>query len=252
MPHVLFKLLQTVQHSLLQQLASPGCPSEAGVAGDWPQLLHTRPQPGQVAAKVLESDREAKGQKNNENGNGIRIRNQTLKSSICIFYFTTKGRRHSCCLLMVNKLSIGILVGPSRLQARDRKLSRASQITLDVSDQYGSNFSIIRTLAGCRRNDRDEWGKLPEFEDPPVLFLFSMDICQANTKTKKIRERGNVLKWKEWKRKTGSVTVLKGSGPSIQLEMQLVAKCLHASKHKFSVKSWSADYLSLITLGHLN
>lgn len=100
---------------------------------------------------------------------------------------------------MVNKLSIGILVGPSRLQARDRKLSRASQITLDVSDQYGSNFSIIRTLAGCRRNDREQWGKLPNFEDPPVLFLFSMDICQANTigeysKTKKIRESGNVLK----------------------------------------------------------
>lgn len=102
-----------------------------------------------------------------------------LKSSMYIFYFTTKGRRHSCCLLIVNKLSIGILVGPSRLQARDRKLSRASQITLDVSDQCGSNFSIIRTLDGCRRNDRDQWGKLQKFEDPPVLFLFSIDIWRA-------------------------------------------------------------------------
>lgn len=179
MQHVLFKLLQTIQHSLLQQLASPGCLSEAAVARDWPELLHTRLQPGQVATKVLGLDREAKAKTNNGNVNRIRLRSPNMKSFIWIFYFTTKGRRHSCCLLIVNKLSIGILVGPSILQARHRKLSKASQITLDVSDQYGNNLSIIRTLAGCRRNDRDQWGKLPWFEDSTVLFLFSTDIWQV-------------------------------------------------------------------------
>lgn len=61
---------------------------------------------------------------------------------------TTNGSRHSCCLLMAYRLSSGILQGPSRPQARDRKLSRASQSTLEISDHQGGSDSTIRTLAG--------------------------------------------------------------------------------------------------------
>lgn len=90
------------------------------------------------------------------------------------FHLTTNGSRHSRCLLMANRLSRGILQGPSRLDARDKKLSRASQSTVQVSDHQGGSASTIRTLAGCRGNDEDQKAKLPELEDAAALFLLSM------------------------------------------------------------------------------
>lgn len=53
-PDVLFKLLQTVQHGLSEQLASPGCSSHTAFTWDGPQLLHTRAQPGQVPTHLLQ------------------------------------------------------------------------------------------------------------------------------------------------------------------------------------------------------
>lgn len=86
MSDVLFKLLQTVQHGLLQQLACPSCPSNAAVAGDRPQLLHAGPKPGQVAMKLLELDRGERGQKFVEQKNKG-SRRQTLKKKIIFFFF---------------------------------------------------------------------------------------------------------------------------------------------------------------------
>lgn len=88
---------------------------------------------------------------------------------------TTNGSKHSCCLLMAYRLSRGILQGPSRLQASDRKLSRASQSTAQVSDQQGGNASTIRTLAGWRGNEDDQKTKLPGLlEELVCLFLLSI------------------------------------------------------------------------------
>lgn len=91
MSDVLFKLLQTVQHGLLQQLACPGCPSNAAVAGDRPQLRHAGPKPGQVAMKLLELDREERGQKLVEQKNtGSRRENKISnleKKSDSIFFY---------------------------------------------------------------------------------------------------------------------------------------------------------------------
>lgn len=58
---VLLKLLQTVEHSLPQQLASSGCPSDATFTWNRPQLLHTGTQPGQVTTNLLKIGREEKG-----------------------------------------------------------------------------------------------------------------------------------------------------------------------------------------------
>lgn len=63
---------------------------------------------------------------------------------------------------MAYTLSKGILQGPSRLQARDKKLSRASQSTTQVSDHQGGSASTMRTLAGCRWNEKDRETKFPE------------------------------------------------------------------------------------------
>lgn len=80
----------------------------------------------------------------------------SFKKALTLMFLTTKGSRHSCCLLMAYKLSSGILQGPSRLQARDRKLSRASHSTVQVLDHQGGSASMISTLAGCRRNGEDQ------------------------------------------------------------------------------------------------
>lgn len=96
-------------------------------------------------------------------------------------HLTTSGNRHSRCLLTAYRLSRGILQGPSRLEARDKKLSRASQRTVRVSDHRGGSASTIRTLAGCRGNDEDQKTKLGELEEAAALFLLSMIACKPQT-----------------------------------------------------------------------
>ena len=51
--HVLFKLLQTVQHGLLQQISSSGCSDDAAFTWNRPQLLNAGMQPGQVTTDLL-------------------------------------------------------------------------------------------------------------------------------------------------------------------------------------------------------
>jgi len=100
---------------------------------------------------------------------------------------------------MAYRLSSGILQGPSRLQARDRKLSRASQSTGQVSDHQGGSASTIRTLAGCRGNEEDQYTRLPELEEPAGLFLLSMDILKQQAENNTVFNRGqhNNIFWRE-------------------------------------------------------
>lgn len=93
--------------------------------------------------------------KRGERGGTSKSNNGSYKH-LTFISLTTNGNRHSCCLLMAYRLSSGILQGPSRLQARERKLSRASQSTVQVSDHLGGSASTIRTLAGCRGNEEDQ------------------------------------------------------------------------------------------------
>jgi len=65
MSDVLFKLLQTVQHCLTQQLASSGCSSDAAFTWKSPQLLHAGAQAGQVATDLLKVQRKCEGQESN-------------------------------------------------------------------------------------------------------------------------------------------------------------------------------------------
>lgn len=67
---------------------------------------------------------------------------------------TANGSRHSRCLLTAYRLSRGTRQGPSRPQAKDRKSSRASHSTSQVSDHQGGDASTIRTRAGRREEDQ--------------------------------------------------------------------------------------------------
>lgn len=60
MSDVLFKLLQTVQHCLSQQLTSSGCSSDTAFTCNRPQLLNTGMQPGQVTTNLLKIERYRK------------------------------------------------------------------------------------------------------------------------------------------------------------------------------------------------
>lgn len=82
---------------------------------------------------------------------------------------TANGSRHSGCLLMAYRLSSGIRLGPSRLHAKDKKSSKASQSTRQVSDHQGGDASTISTRAG--RLDEGHKTGLPASAHDPDLFL---------------------------------------------------------------------------------
>lgn len=87
---------------------------------------------------------------------------------------TANGSRHSwrpppptACTL-----SRGIRQGPSRLQAKDRKSSKASQSTPEASDHQGGDASTMRARAGGLGDARRT--KPPGSGDAADLFLRSI------------------------------------------------------------------------------
>lgn len=85
MSDILFKLLQTVQHCLSQQLASSGCSSDTAFTRNRPQLFNTGTQPSEVTTNLLEVDREEKGiefRDNVEEEIAIKALRNTLLSSV--------------------------------------------------------------------------------------------------------------------------------------------------------------------------